>query len=274
MILKVYIPYHKRNPYLLLRSIIDIEKQILNLKDTKLFIEIIANGNAEKTNPLDKKYKYPTFYKYYTNIKNASDARNKAVKESINIKCNSFDLFVGHDYDDFYKDKYSLQKILSPIIENDKLGLCFGNAIFKYQNESLKKLYNNHSKLSSFLKRNSDDNVYDSIINYIAEYYFFPSQATVYKRSIALEIGGFPKCRSLEDRIFTIKYLQYLKEHEINMQFINKPIIFYVQHNRSESIQNYKNGIRNRVIKVLKGWYKLYCNSSEKIPDLYKYIIN
>lgn len=243
------------------------------MDNLNLFIEIIANRDAEKTNPINREFKYPTFYKYYEDVEKAADARNAALKRTINPKYSSFDLFAGHDYDDTYVDKLSLDEILSPIVKNSKLHLCFGNAVFSYENDKFKKLYKNHYKLSSFLKTyEGKDDIYDTLISYISKYHFFPSQAAIFKRSIALEIGGFPECKSLEDRIFAIKYLLYLKKQNLEIKFVDKPTINYNQHNGSESVENHKNGIRNQLIQLIRDWYSLYKKDAHSAPDIYDYI--
>lgn len=277
MILKIYIPYHIKRKELLLRAIRDIERQkVPKSSNIQIFIEVIANKNAERTNPfLNRTNKYSLGYKYFGNIQSASEARNMALKNNITRTYSIFDVFTSHDYDDLYSSEYSLYTLLYPFIKNPQTGLSFGNVILSYpENKQLTslQLYKNLKTFDQFVPIQKTNNMIDKIIEYISRTYFFPTQATIYKKSIALAIGGFPRLKSMEDRIFTIQYLLRLKQSNYNIHYFNKTILNYIQHHNSESVINQRKGIREKTKKSIREWFSAYVKNNSDNSDIYSFL--
>ncbi len=262
MNIKIYIPYHTKKPIWLKRSIEDIEQQIVSKKiKCRVFIDIIANGNAEQECPVNnKKFKYITRYKFYKNINSAAEARNCALFNKNVIGFKKIDLIIGHDYDDQYIGKKVLQDLIEPFTINKKLVMAFGNN--RMENKLGRKfinknLYPDFLDISDFFKNSTiNKNNHQKLISYILKTYHFPTQATIYKYDLLKKINGYPLITSMEDRLMTIKFLMTANQLGLPIQFINKDFVCYLQHPDSTSECNLKNNGRIIIINDIRAFLK------------------
>lgn len=276
--LHIYIPYHDGSTASLLKVVSGIDHQAFSvevLDNVAITIDIIANGNSGKIIPegLASK-KFPLYYNYFPEIKNAAGARSKGAERSFSKGTGKSKLFLGHDIDDSYTSENSVNSLLEEYVKETTCSISFGDVNFTFayaDKEIFEKSYENFVHIKDAIDFSSSDNkmLGNKICKYIAKTAHFPTQATIYRSDIAKKIGWFPQIVGLEDRIFTIKYIQSLIKKDMRICYTNKKLVDYKIHKGSETVRNTKSGLRKANLSKLEQWLKMV--SSGRQIEIYEF---
>lgn len=103
-----------------------------------------------------------------------------------------------------------------------------------------------------FAKFKPSEEISSRALEYISHTGFFPCQATLYNYAIAKFIGFYPDVDSMEDRLFALSYINFLRTNGYYLGYTNRKLVKYFVGVNTTSVVNQQNGTRQIMKKRME----------------------